>query len=71
MDLLHMGRDELQADKDAALDQLSKEKDRRHNRQAPEPGKESAAQKAMDEDPGILITLLQACASQRAAHSYR
>ena len=70
MDLLHMGRDELQADKDAALDKLAKEKDRRHNRQA-EPGKESAAQKAMDEDPGLFITFLQASVSQHTARPCR
>jgi len=61
MDLLHMGREELEADKDAAMDKLSKEKDKRHNRGA-EPGQETAAQKAMNEDPGIFITLLQVCA---------
>ena len=61
MDLLHMGREELAADKDAAMDKLSKEKDTRHNRGA-EPGQETAAQKAMNEDPGIFITFLQVCA---------
>ena len=59
MDLLHMGREELAADKDAAMDKLSQAKDKRLNRGA-EPGQETAAQKAMDEDPGLFITFLRA-----------
>ena len=57
-----MGRAELKADADEALEKLGKAKDKRHGRASAEPGMESAAQRAQDDDPGILISMVQVCA---------
>ena len=54
MDLLHMGRDEINTDAEEALNKLGNDRGKQHGRNAAEPGQESAQQRAQDEDPGRI-----------------
>ena len=62
MDLLHMGRAELSTDADKALEKLGKDQDNRHGRAGDVAQESSAQQRAAEEDPGFIVTFIQASA---------